>query len=303
MGVTRCLKMVLAAVLVVSAAAGCAVAPAAQPRAPFVRSQHLCANAVPGSVDAAAARSDLAGLLAYVPGCVAVKYLRPHDASVAHIEALIAGGQNLASYTHKDGVLLSLMLYTIQVTDTRVAASNMISFGYDELVDRQVEFDDRAEYTNHRYNVNVDGLMRLSFADRDLAQCVAEDLRFMQQPLRMQQQDEALAAFRAVAEQYRAMPAKPQVSEEQRRFIVQANALTQKKDFAKALALYEQALAVNQFSYPAAHYNMALISAQQGRYTAAITAMKKYLMLVPEAEDVRAAQDKIYEWEALGGAQ
>jgi hypothetical protein len=26
--------------------------------------------------------------------------------------------------------------------------------------------------------------------------------------------------------------------------------------------------------------------------------MKKYLMLVPEAEDARAAQDKIYEWEA-----
>jgi len=26
--------------------------------------------------------------------------------------------------------------------------------------------------------------------------------------------------------------------------------------------------------------------------------MKKYLMLVPDAEDARGAQDKIYEWEA-----
>jgi len=25
--------------------------------------------------------------------------------------------------------------------------------------------------------------------------------------------------------------------------------------------------------------------------------MKKYLMLMPDAEDARAAQDKIYEWE------
>jgi hypothetical protein len=27
--------------------------------------------------------------------------------------------------------------------------------------------------------------------------------------------------------------------------------------------------------------------------------MKKYLMLVPDAADARAAQDRIYEWEGL----
>jgi len=43
---------------------------------------------------------------------------------------------------------------------------------------------------------------------------------------------------------------------------------------------------------------MALIAAQTKDYQYAILNMKKYLMLVPEAEDARAAKDKIYEWEA-----
>jgi tetratricopeptide (TPR) repeat protein len=266
-----------------------------------VRSQHLCAAASPGS--AAAVKQDLGALLGYVPGGVTVKYFKPHDASLANSGALTAGARNLQSYSHKDGQVLYITVATIQVSDTRVAASNQFSFGFDELADRTVEFNDTSTHPTYPYNVDIEGVMRLGFADRELAQCVAEELRLLQLPMRKQQQDEALAAFRGVAEQYRAMPAKPQVSEEQRRFIVQANALTQKKEYAKAIALYGKVLEVNPFSYPAAHYNMALISAQQGRYSAAIVSMKKYLLLVPEAEDARSAQDKIYEWEALGGAQ
>jgi len=38
---------------------------------------------------------------------------------------------------------------------------------------------------------------------------------------------------------------------------------------------------------------------QQELYTFAITYMKKYLMLVPDAKDARGAQDKIYEWETM----
>lgn len=303
MGTMRRLCMVAGVVLVAVAAAGCAVEGGMQVHAPFDRSQHLCAAASPGSMDPAAVKKDLGVLLGDVPSAVVVKYLKPHDASVSRIGELTAGARNLYSYSHKDGQVLFIMLPTIQVTESRVMASNVMSFGFDELGDLPVEFDDRADYASHPYNVDIEGVMRLSFVERDLAQCVAEEFRLLQLPMSKQQQEQALVSFRAVAEQYRAMQVKPQVSEEQRRFIVQANALTQKRDFAKALALYEQALAVNPFSYPAAHYNMALISAQQGRYSTAIISMKKYLMLVPEAEDARAAQDKIYEWEALGGVQ
>lgn len=304
----RRLNMVVAVVLAVFATAGCVEdfggAGLSQPTPPpFVRSQHLCAAAIPGSADAAAVKQDLGALLGYVPSGVSVKYLKPHDASVARVGALTDGLKNTMSYSHKDGQLLYFTQYSLQVSETGVAASSAVSVGFEDMADSDMRFSDAAFDQTRPHTVDIGGVMMLGFSDRDLAQCVAEEFRLIQQPMRKQQQEQALAAFQAVVDQYRAMPAKPQVPEEQRRFIVQANALTQKKEFAKALALYEQALAVNPYSYPAAHYNMALISAQQGRYTAAITAMKKYLMMVPDAEDARTAQDKIYEWEALGGGQ
>jgi len=295
--------MLLLCMFALAAAPGCATNNQMAPRAPFVRSQHLCATASPGSVDAAAVKQDLGALLAYIPTGVSVQYLKPYDANVSRIGALTAGAKNPQSYSHKDGQLLYLSLATIQVTDDRVTVSNALSFGYEEMMDSEVGVSDKTFDSTRPNTVEIGGVMRLGFANRELAQCVAEEFRLLQLPLRTQEQEQALAVFQTVADRYRAMPAKPQVSEEQRRFIVQANALTQKKEFAKANALYEKALEVNPFSYPAAHYNMALISAQQGRYTAAITSMKKYLMLMPDAEDARTAQDKIYEWEALGGGR
>ena len=51
--------------------------------------------------------------------------------------------------------------------------------------------------------------------------------------------------------------------------------------------------------YPAAYYNLALLEGQMNLPFAAITYMKHYLLLVPDAPDARSAQDKIYEWELL----
>jgi tetratricopeptide (TPR) repeat protein len=87
------------------------------------------------------------------------------------------------------------------------------------------------------------------------------------------------------------------MSEEQRKFIVQANAANEEKDYNKASELFDKAVKLNPYSYSPAYYNMALIASQLGRYQYAIFNMKKYLILSPEAQDARAAQDKIYEWE------
>lgn len=87
-------------------------------------------------------------------------------------------------------------------------------------------------------------------------------------------------------------------SEEQRRYIVQANSFSQKKDYNKAIELYQKAIEIDQTAYPAAYSNMALLSAQTGKFSDAIFYMKKYLLLEPEASDSRGARDKIYEWEA-----
>jgi tetratricopeptide (TPR) repeat protein len=91
------------------------------------------------------------------------------------------------------------------------------------------------------------------------------------------------------------------VSEEQRRYIVQANVLSQEKDYGKAIELYLKAVELDSVSYPAAYFNLALLSAQMNRFTSAISCMKQYLLLEPGAQDARSAQDKIYEWELRAG--
>jgi len=103
--------------------------------------------------------------------------------------------------------------------------------------------------------------------------------------------------FNKILKDYQALTIKPEITEELRKYIVQANAMNVKKDYERAMNLYTKVIETNPFAYPAAYFNLALISAQTGNYQYAIVNMKKYLLLVPEAEDARAAQDKIYEWE------
>jgi len=104
--------------------------------------------------------------------------------------------------------------------------------------------------------------------------------------------------FDAIAAKYRTLKEKPPVSEEERKYIVQANAQTQMKNYKQAIELYEKAIEVDPTN-PLVYNNEALLLAVVGQFDGAINSMKKYLMLVPEASDARAAQDKIYEWEAM----
>lgn len=128
---------------------------------------------------------------------------------------------------------------------------------------------------------------------------LVDELKFLFGENQKLEQKSQLNLFEPVAAEYRALKVKPPVSEEQRKFIVQANAFNEKKMFNEAISLYEQAIGVDQTAYPAAYSNLALLSAQIKRYNDAIYHMKKYLLLVPDAPDARGAQDKIYEWEAL----
>jgi tetratricopeptide (TPR) repeat protein len=129
---------------------------------------------------------------------------------------------------------------------------------------------------------------------------MADDLFYIQQNLDNldKYNEDKLAAFKETADQYRALKVKPPVSEEQRKFIVQANALTEQKDYTGAIDHYKKAIELDQTSYPAAYYNMALLYAREHRFRLAIEYMNRYLLLEPEAKDARSAQDKIYEWEA-----
>lgn len=105
-----------------------------------------------------------------------------------------------------------------------------------------------------------------------------------------------LESFKPVAQQYKSLVVKPQLSEEARKYLVQATNATEEKRYKDGIDLLEKALAVDP-TYPLAHFNKALLWSQVSAYGAAILEMKEYLMLVPDASDARASQDKIYEWE------
>ena len=128
---------------------------------------------------------------------------------------------------------------------------------------------------------------------------LADYLFFFQHQLNVQRYDSLVGLFKPLAAQYGGLKEKPPVSEEQRKYIVQANSLNQQKRYDKAIDLYNKAIEVDQTAYPAAYWYLALLSAQTHNYDAAIYNLKKYLLLEPADSTARSAQDKIYEWEIL----
>lgn len=109
-----------------------------------------------------------------------------------------------------------------------------------------------------------------------------------------QQDDDS--AFAAALAQYRDASPKPLLSEDARRFSVQAEAAVRDKDFAGAADLYAQALQLAPW-WPQGRFNHALVLAETGDFETAIVEMKRYLALAPDAPNARAAQDEVYEWE------
>lgn len=106
------------------------------------------------------------------------------------------------------------------------------------------------------------------------------------------------SSFEEVAKNYRELKVKPELSEEARKFKVQAESAVKRKEFEIADARYAEALKIAPW-WPQGHFNRALILSETERYQSAIDEMNKYLLLVPEAPDARSARDKIYEWEDL----
>lgn len=93
------------------------------------------------------------------------------------------------------------------------------------------------------------------------------------------------------------MKVKPVMSEEQRKYVVQANYYTNHKKYPQAINLYRRVIKLNPTYYPTAYNNLALLYAQVNHFTLAIFYMRHFLLLEPNGKEARAAQDKIYEWE------
>ncbi len=131
------------------------------------------------------------------------------------------------------------------------------------------------------------------------AQKFIDALSFLRKSYIKGKEKASFESFEPIAAQYRALKVKPPVSEVQRKYIVQANVLTQQKKYKEAIDLYDKAIEYDPTN-PIIYYNQALLFAQIRRFDDAINRMKKYLLLAPDASDARSAQDKIYEWEITG---
>lgn len=108
--------------------------------------------------------------------------------------------------------------------------------------------------------------------------------------------EQSLAVIKAVAEVMRKLPNRPELPEDARRYGVQATTAAEHKSYDEAIALFAKSLEVAPW-WAEGHFNRALLLSNQNRYQEAVTSMKQFLMLAPNAPDARAAQDKIYEWE------
>jgi tetratricopeptide (TPR) repeat protein len=230
------------------------------------------------------------------------------------LEALVKGHNGSYSFWYGVGGLVYMTFSSLSAFDDRIEVNPGIAFHYADLVDAPI-YVEKAPITprvGHHivgqttsgiirpYMIEFPGRMAFYFEHLADAKRFADDLFYIQQDL-TREREARVAAFEARVAEYRRTGVKPAITEEQRKYIVQANALNQRKDYAGAVELYLKAVAVDPIAYPAAYFNLALLSAQQERYKTAIGYMQQYLLLEPEAPDARSAQDKIYEWELLAG--
>lgn len=109
--------------------------------------------------------------------------------------------------------------------------------------------------------------------------------------------DEADASFTAsLADYQKKIAANYAIPEEANRYKVQAESAVRDREFDDAADLYAKALEIAPW-WAKGHFNRALILVEIGEFATAIKELKRYLLLVPDAPDARAVQDRIYELE------
>jgi len=254
-----------------------------------------------------AAKADLAALLnhgrKFAISLGNDKYYSEKDitlyANINDLMELTKGASGLTARVYGQEQRLSYMVFkSVTVLDDRIEVSPRMPLFFADLLEFPIAVTKSRGTYKYKHAVHLGNRISFIFDNRADAQRFADDLFVIQEPLKREYEDR-LALFESKVAEYRALSVKPQVSEEQRKYIVRANAMSKRKEYDKAIDMYKEALEIDPVAYPGAYFNMALLSAQMRRYNLAVSYMKQYLMLEPEAKDARSAQDKIYEWEML----
>ena len=224
---------------------------------------------------------------------------------IAKINDNIGNVKYVNYYAKKEGYQKAIVRFIkkLEVYDNRIQDKEGVLFYYKEIADKKIvlAYGDNISVVDIHLSEEKDIMMyRFIFKSKVFAKEFAENMYSVIQAENLVEESLSRAdsiVFIDLAAKYNAMKEKPTITEEQRKYIVQANAYSKDKDLGKAIDAYKKAIAADPVAYPPAYYNMALLYAEEGYFKSAIRNMKKYILLVPDAPDARAAQDKIYEWE------
>jgi hypothetical protein len=107
------------------------------------------------------------------------------------------------------------------------------------------------------------------------------------------------ARFRETLAKYPDPASRPPLTEEARRFKIQAETAVSQKDLSAALSYYNGAVVAAPW-WAEGFFNLALLYAEHKNYAGAVRNMKRFLLLEPKHPKAREAQDQVYRWEALG---
>jgi tetratricopeptide (TPR) repeat protein len=107
----------------------------------------------------------------------------------------------------------------------------------------------------------------------------------------------SFADFREKARAWRTLPVKPALPEDVRRCRLLAEDAFQNKEFEKAVDYYEQGLEIEPL-WPQGQYNAALLYGEIKDYENAVSHMKRYLELAPDASDAQLARDQLMIWQS-----
>lgn len=102
--------------------------------------------------------------------------------------------------------------------------------------------------------------------------------------------------FKQTCQTWRTLPEKPPMPEEARRHKVLAENAYREKNLDQAGDEYYETLKIYP-CWPDGLLNRANILGETGWYSGAVTSMRKYLELVPDASDAQTARDKITIWQ------
>ncbi len=190
---------------------------------------------------------------------------------------------------------------SINVSNDRIdvelkGKNNKLSWFFSVIDDSTMVFIGKRNAGNYIF---LPSAANFAFAELDAAQQFADNIYAIQYPNINKVRDSLLAVFEEKLQKNNSSNHEATIKDEQKALFLLADTASQKMDYFGSIKIYNKAVELDEFSYPKAYANLALLYAQINFFDYAIFCMQKYICLETNATALRGAKDKIYEWEGL----